>query len=139
MLSKTLAEEAAWKFAKENGIDMVTLNPGWVIGPLSHPTPSLSVQEVLKLIKGSLHSATDKNISHVSVFYLNISTCFISILNQLHPTWSVNLASSQYPPCCFIKYHPKYIIIIISNCQNNEKKRIEVYLQRIRYIIELKI
>ncbi|KAL6311818.1 hypothetical protein AAG906_033378 [Vitis piasezkii] len=54
MLSKTLAEEAAWKFAKENGIDMVTLNPGWVIGPLSHPTPSLSVQEVLKLIKGLL-------------------------------------------------------------------------------------
>ena len=27
MLSKTLAEEAAWKFAKENGIDMVTINP----------------------------------------------------------------------------------------------------------------
>ncbi|WKA01855.1 hypothetical protein VitviT2T_020108 [Vitis vinifera] len=44
MLSKTLAEEAAWKFAKENGIDMVTLNPGWVIGPLSHPTPSLRAQ-----------------------------------------------------------------------------------------------
>ncbi|KAB1209944.1 Tetraketide alpha-pyrone reductase 1 [Morella rubra] len=34
MLSKTLAEAAAWKFSKENGIDMVTINPGWVIGPL---------------------------------------------------------------------------------------------------------
>ena len=32
MLSKTLAEDAAWKFAKENGIDLVTINPGWVIG-----------------------------------------------------------------------------------------------------------
>ena len=46
MLSKTLAEEAAWKFAKENGIDMVTINPGWVIGPLLQPTLNLSVEEV---------------------------------------------------------------------------------------------
>ncbi|KAJ4826233.1 hypothetical protein Tsubulata_032290, partial [Turnera subulata] len=29
MLSKTLAEEAAWKFTKANGIDMVVINPGW--------------------------------------------------------------------------------------------------------------
>ncbi|KAL6326287.1 hypothetical protein AAG906_004784 [Vitis piasezkii] len=54
MLSKTLAEEAAWKFAKENGIDMVTINPGWVIGPLLQPTLNLSVEEVLKLLKGTL-------------------------------------------------------------------------------------
>ncbi|KAG6679250.1 hypothetical protein I3842_14G120900 [Carya illinoinensis] len=27
VLSKTLAEEAAWKFAKENGLDMVAINP----------------------------------------------------------------------------------------------------------------
>ncbi|KAF2319622.1 hypothetical protein GH714_017657 [Hevea brasiliensis] len=37
-LSKTLAEEAAWKFTKENGIDMVAINPGLVIGPLLQPT-----------------------------------------------------------------------------------------------------
>ncbi|KAK9036038.1 hypothetical protein V6N11_078059 [Hibiscus sabdariffa] len=33
MASKTLAEEAAWKFAKENGIDLVVLNPGFMFGP----------------------------------------------------------------------------------------------------------
>ncbi|CAN1316680.1 Phenylacetaldehyde reductase [Linum perenne] len=38
MLAKTLAEELAWKFSKENGIDIVTLNPGLVIGPLLQPT-----------------------------------------------------------------------------------------------------
>ncbi|MBA0677989.1 hypothetical protein Goari_019358, partial [Gossypium aridum] len=50
MLSKTLAEEAAWKFAKENGIDMVTINPGLVIGPLLQPTVNTSVEPILKLI-----------------------------------------------------------------------------------------
>ncbi|GLU00308.1 hypothetical protein SLE2022_176850 [Rubroshorea leprosula] len=49
MLSKTLAEEAAWKFAKENGIDLVTINPGFVIGPILQPTPNASIEVMLKL------------------------------------------------------------------------------------------
>ncbi|KAJ9158826.1 hypothetical protein P3X46_024372 [Hevea brasiliensis] len=51
-LSKTLAEDAAWKFAKENGIDLVTMHPGWVIGPLLQPTLNLTVEMVLNHIKG---------------------------------------------------------------------------------------
>ncbi|KAG5253846.1 cinnamyl-alcohol dehydrogenase family protein [Salix suchowensis] len=31
VLSKTLAEDAAWKFAKEKGMDLVTINPAMVI------------------------------------------------------------------------------------------------------------
>ncbi|KAF3963724.1 hypothetical protein CMV_011916 [Castanea mollissima] len=53
MLSKTLAEEAAWKFAKENAIDMVTINPGLVIGPFLQPTLNTSVEAVLKLVNGA--------------------------------------------------------------------------------------
>ncbi|GMY22464.1 phenylacetaldehyde reductase-like isoform X1 [Fagus crenata] len=49
-LSKTLAEAAAWKFAKENAIDMVTINPGFVIGPLLQPTLNTSVEPLLKLV-----------------------------------------------------------------------------------------
>ncbi|XP_058225315.1 phenylacetaldehyde reductase-like isoform X1 [Rhododendron vialii] len=52
-LSKTLAEQAAWKFAKEYGIDMVTINPGWVIGPLLQPTVNLTVEVFLNLINGA--------------------------------------------------------------------------------------
>ncbi|KAI4313217.1 hypothetical protein L6164_026211 [Bauhinia variegata] len=53
VLSKTLAEEAAWKFAKENHIDMVTINPAMVIGPLLQPTLNTSAEAILKLINGA--------------------------------------------------------------------------------------
>ncbi|XP_057978566.1 phenylacetaldehyde reductase-like isoform X2 [Malania oleifera] len=52
MLSKTLAEEAAWKFTKENKIDMVTIHPGLVIGPLLQPILNASVEVMLSLIQG---------------------------------------------------------------------------------------
>ncbi|KAB1224976.1 Tetraketide alpha-pyrone reductase 1 [Morella rubra] len=52
-LSKTLAEEAAWKFAKENGIDMVTMNPGWVIGPLLQPTVNATLKPILNFVNGA--------------------------------------------------------------------------------------
>ncbi|KAL7126904.1 hypothetical protein ABFS83_14G217800 [Erythranthe nasuta] len=50
VLSKTLAEEAAWKFVKEKGIDMVTINPAMVIGPLLQPTLNTSSAAILGLI-----------------------------------------------------------------------------------------
>nr|AAC25960.1 dihydroflavonol 4-reductase [Fragaria x ananassa] len=42
-VSKTLAEQAAWKFAKENNIDFITIIPTLVIGPFLAPSmpPSL--------------------------------------------------------------------------------------------------
>ena len=52
MLSKTLAEEAAWKFSKEHGIDMVTINPAMVIGPLLQPSLNTSAATILNLING---------------------------------------------------------------------------------------
>ncbi|CAN0901780.1 Phenylacetaldehyde reductase [Linum grandiflorum] len=42
VVSKTLAEDAAWKFAKEKGMDLVAINPAMVIGPLLQPTLNTS-------------------------------------------------------------------------------------------------
>ncbi|XVF71298.1 hypothetical protein PTKIN_Ptkin12aG0025700 [Pterospermum kingtungense] len=50
-LSKTLAEEAAWKFAKENEIDLVTMHPGFVFGPLLQPNLNFSSELILNLTK----------------------------------------------------------------------------------------
>ncbi|XP_052201156.1 phenylacetaldehyde reductase-like isoform X1 [Diospyros lotus] len=52
-LSKILAENASWKFANDKGIDMVSINPGMVIGPLLQPTVNASAAHILNLINGS--------------------------------------------------------------------------------------
>ncbi|KAJ4971561.1 hypothetical protein NE237_004660 [Protea cynaroides] len=52
-VSKTLAEVAAWKFAKEKGIDMITINPSMVIGPLLQTTLNLSTERILNLVNGA--------------------------------------------------------------------------------------
>lgn len=48
--SKTLAERAAWDFARESGLELVALNPGMVLGPLAGPGVSTSVDVVRKLL-----------------------------------------------------------------------------------------
>lgn len=48
-----MAEEAAWRFAKENGIDLVVINPGLVVGPLLQPSLNYSVNVIVDLIKGT--------------------------------------------------------------------------------------
>ncbi|XP_048134584.1 phenylacetaldehyde reductase-like isoform X2 [Rhodamnia argentea] len=53
VLSKTIAEKAAWQFAKENKIDLVMMNPGHVIGPLLQPTVNLSVELILNFVNGT--------------------------------------------------------------------------------------
>ncbi|XP_019151155.1 PREDICTED: cinnamoyl-CoA reductase 1-like [Ipomoea nil] len=50
-LSKVLAEEAGWKYAVENRIDLVSLHPALVIGPLLQPTLNFSSGVILDLVK----------------------------------------------------------------------------------------
>ncbi|KAK0574727.1 hypothetical protein LWI29_028142 [Acer saccharum] len=106
-LSKTLAEGAAWKFTEENGIDLVTLNPGMVIGTLLQPTLNLSVEIILKLVNGDqsfpspyrLVDVRDVANAHIQALELpsasgrycivesnRSSTETLEILRQLFPT-----------------------------------------------------
>ena len=56
-VAKTLAEEAAWKFAKENEMDLVTLHPGLVIGPPLQPSLKSSVHLILHQINGIFYES----------------------------------------------------------------------------------
>ncbi|XAR62388.1 Cinnamyl-alcohol dehydrogenase [Bertholletia excelsa] len=73
-LSKTLAEDAAWKYAKENGIDMVVINPAMVIGRLLQPTLNISVSFISSSINGS---QTCPNASYGWVNVKNVADAHI--------------------------------------------------------------
>ncbi|KAK7276047.1 hypothetical protein RIF29_17178 [Crotalaria pallida] len=51
-LSKTLAEKSAWDFAKENGLDVVVVNPGTVMGPVISPRLNASMLMLVRLLQG---------------------------------------------------------------------------------------
>ncbi|XP_027329678.1 cinnamoyl-CoA reductase 1-like [Abrus precatorius] len=58
-LSKTLAEKAAWDFAKENGLDVVVVNPGTVMGPVIPPRLNASMLMLLRLLQGCTETFED--------------------------------------------------------------------------------
>ncbi|XP_021801564.1 tetraketide alpha-pyrone reductase 1-like isoform X1 [Prunus avium] len=108
VLSKTLAEEAAWKFAEGNGIDLVTINPSFVIGPLLQPSLNPTVEMILNLknefedVSSSIYISSDVRdvaSAHVQAFEVpsaNGRYCLVGhvtsmaevlkILHELHPS-----------------------------------------------------
>ncbi|CAL4953848.1 unnamed protein product [Urochloa decumbens] len=51
-ISKTLAEKAAWDFAEQEGLQLVVLNPGVVLGPFLTPSVNASLLLFLRLLEG---------------------------------------------------------------------------------------
>lgn len=52
-LSKTEAESQALEFAKGKGLDVVTVCPTLVLGPILQPTVNASSLIIIKLLKGT--------------------------------------------------------------------------------------
>lgn len=65
--SKTLAERAAWKFAREAGLELVAVNPGLVLGPLLGPGVGTSVQIVHRLLNRTVPASPRMGFSVVDV------------------------------------------------------------------------
>jgi dihydroflavonol-4-reductase len=65
--SKTLAERAAWDFARESGLELVVLNPGFVLGPLTGPGVNTSVDVVRRLLLRELPASPKIGFSLVDV------------------------------------------------------------------------
>ncbi|XP_051118066.1 phenylacetaldehyde reductase-like isoform X2 [Andrographis paniculata] len=53
LLSKTLAERAAWEFAEQNRIDLVALLPGLVLGPLLQPSLNFTSRVFIDITEGN--------------------------------------------------------------------------------------
>ncbi|KAK2971579.1 hypothetical protein RJ640_017948 [Escallonia rubra] len=50
--AKTIGEKEAWRVAQESGIDVVVVNPSFVVGPLLAPEPTSTLLMILAIIKG---------------------------------------------------------------------------------------
>ncbi|XP_048231877.1 phenylacetaldehyde reductase [Ricinus communis] len=107
LLAKTLAEEAAWQFAKENGIDMITLHPCLTIGPYLQQTINVTTGLILNYINGETFpneilrfvDVRDVAFAHIQAFELpsaNGRYClagrvvhfseFLKIIHEHYPT-----------------------------------------------------
>lgn len=65
--SKTLAERAAWDFARANDLDLVAINPGAVLGPCLGPDMSTSGEIVRKLMNREFPACPDLHFAMVDV------------------------------------------------------------------------
>ncbi|KAK1553206.1 hypothetical protein Q3G72_030888 [Acer saccharum] len=50
--AKTIGEKEAWRIAKDCGIDLVVVNPSFVVGPLLAPEPTSTLLLILAIVKG---------------------------------------------------------------------------------------
>ncbi|GAB1515370.1 NAD-dependent epimerase/dehydratase family protein [Actinophytocola sp. KF-1] len=65
--SKTLAERAAWDFARESGLELVAVNPGMVLGPLLSPEVNTSVDVIRRLLVRDVPGSPKMGFSLVDV------------------------------------------------------------------------
>ncbi|XP_052886494.1 phenylacetaldehyde reductase-like isoform X2 [Gossypium arboreum] len=107
VVSKTMAEDSAWKFSKEKGIDMVAINPAMVIGPLLQPTLNTSAAAILNLIKGAetFPNATfgwvnvkDVATAHIQAFEIPLASGRYCLVERVvHYSEIVNILHRLYP------------------------------------------
>ncbi|XP_019151060.1 PREDICTED: cinnamoyl-CoA reductase 1-like [Ipomoea nil] len=111
VLSKVLADEAGWKYAEENGIDLVSLHPALVIGPLLQPTLNFSSRVILDLVKEEkdgllngifadypLVDVRDVANAHIQAFELPSASgryCLVGI--NMHASQILKIASRLFP------------------------------------------
>lgn len=118
MLSKTLAEEAAWKFVKEKGIDMVTINPAMVIGPLLQPTLNTSSAAILNLINGKFLTAISISplLDHSAIMFHLITFFF------LNSFFLVVASREMFSDSRMLYLHLRSLVVLNWNMQVINKK-----------------
>ncbi|KAM7484561.1 hypothetical protein LguiA_000570 [Lonicera macranthoides] len=65
--AKTLAEKDAWTVAQENCIDLVVVNPSFVVGPLLAPQPTSTLAMILAITKGLIGEYPNTRVGFVHI------------------------------------------------------------------------
>ncbi|XP_002978211.2 cinnamoyl-CoA reductase 1 [Selaginella moellendorffii] len=67
VVAKTESEKLAWSLSKEYGLDLITICPSYVFGPMLQPTLNFSSEVLKVLVDGSQSSYPDVSIPVVDV------------------------------------------------------------------------
>ncbi|KAK9750386.1 hypothetical protein RND81_02G192800 [Saponaria officinalis] len=65
--AKTIAEKTAWEVAKDNGLDLVVVNPSFVVGSLLAPQPTSTLDLILSITKGARGEYPKQTIGFVHI------------------------------------------------------------------------
>ncbi|XP_071931736.1 phenylacetaldehyde reductase-like [Coffea arabica] len=111
-LSKTLAEDAAWKFAKEHGIEIITIHPGFVVGPVLQPSINLSTEFILNLVNGAgafpnatLRWVDVRDVAYAHILALEIPSAsgrYCLVGRSAHASQVINILRGHYPAHKFL-------------------------------------
>ncbi|WOL02856.1 tetraketide alpha-pyrone reductase 2 isoform X2 [Canna indica] len=65
--SKTLAEKEAWRLAENFGVNLVVVNPSFVVGPIITPQPTSSLHYILGFLKGHFSECPNRTMGFVHI------------------------------------------------------------------------
>nr|AUI41114.1 4-hydroxyphenylacetaldehyde reductase 2 [Rhodiola rosea] len=106
-LSKTLAEEASLSFAKEHELDLVTIHPGFVIGPPLQEALNITVELIVNHAKGTQKLGTgyhrfvdvrDVAAAHIQAFEIPAANGrYILVERVTHSSEVTKILRELYP------------------------------------------
>ena len=95
-VGKTRAEQAAWAFARENGLELTTIHPGAILGPALDSDASISLGMVTGLLDGSTPAMPSNGFSIIDV--RDVADLHVAALQNPVAVGERYLATSDYTP-----------------------------------------
>jgi nucleoside-diphosphate-sugar epimerase len=95
-VGKTKAEQFAWAFAKEHGINLTTIHPGAIIGPALDQDASISLGMVSGLLAGAVPAMPSNGFSIIDV--RDVAALHLAALDKPEAANQRYLATSEYTP-----------------------------------------
>ncbi|GAB4832149.1 hypothetical protein Ancab_006166 [Ancistrocladus abbreviatus] len=117
---ETLAEKATWKFAEENGLDLVTTNAGYKLGPPLQPIINFSVEIILDLFKGPTYpngyvpnvDVRDVANAHIQAFEIaSASGRYCLVDSSPHFSDIIEILRKSFPN---LKLAEKYVTVAVN-------------------------
>ncbi len=95
-VGKTRAEQAAWAFAEAHGMELTTIHPGAIIGPVLDQDASISVGVVSGLLDNSTPALPSNGFSLVDV--RDVADMHVAALEHPESIGQRYLATAEYVP-----------------------------------------